>query len=144
MNRAVVFSFAIAAVPVFVGLVFGIYHQVNYGSANRAEDLRNAESKRRNKIFESCITSVRYMVRDETRGSDLRLGAAFWNGNDERIVLVSGFARTRTSDIPVVAELSKCATGYTIARYAIGSESHIRDEVEHKRITEIMLNKTKP
>lgn len=141
-NRASVILCCVLCAPGLAAAVYGIRYQILHGQADmdraKAEYDAKKERDRKEKIFESCKTSVRWAVRDVLRGSpEIRIGANFWNG-DERVVVVAGFARTATEDVQINAEFSKCASGYQMAVYTIGSTTRVRDEIEHERIKGIM------
>lgn len=141
-NRIAIVFLATFGICVLTAVGFGIRYQIKYGAADQArqqaEYLQKKEAKRKNDIFEICVTQIRWRVRDEVRRyEEIRLAANFWDG-DERVVVVSGFARTVKGDIPVMAELSKCASGYRVAAYTIGDKTTIGDDVEYARTQEIM------
>lgn len=101
------------------------------------EQNKRAERRLQDSI-DLCISSTRSRVRDHVRISkDIRLGGSTWHG-DARVIVVSGFARTAKDDVPVNAEFSRCASGYTLAAITIGATTSVGDEIEYERVKKIM------
>lgn len=85
-----------------------------------------------------CIEATRMRVRDRVRNiSEIRLAASTWHG-DSQVIVVNGFARTVNDDVPVNAEFSRCASGYTLAVITIGNITSVGDQIEYERVQQIM------
>lgn len=128
----------VAVVPGVLGVGTFLYFRTSINDAQAKVRQSERAKMHKDSAFDGCLYYTRSMARDVLRGNhDIRVGAAYWNG-DERVIVVSGFARTPNGDQPINAEFSKCVSGYTCAAYTIGHETRVVDDIEYKRIQELM------